>query len=67
MIVTNQITMNKVKTLNLSKNIDMTLFEFYDMLNKDTSHMSSSDDICTPMECVKKMIDYIYALITKKN
>ena len=32
MIATNQITLNKEKTL--SKNIDMTLFEFYDMLNK---------------------------------
>lgn len=67
MIATNQITINKEKTLNLSKNIDMTLFEFYDMLNKDTSHMSSSDDICTPMKCVKKMIDYIPENFWKKN
>lgn len=35
------------------------IFNFYDELNKDESHMMSSDDICTPMECVKKMIDYI--------
>lgn len=40
------------------KNIN-SLFEFYDNLNKDISHMATTDDICTPMECVKKMIDYI--------
>ena len=46
---------------------DEKLFEFYDLLNKDTSHMNSSDDICTPIECVKKMIDYIPENFWKKN
>jgi len=31
------------------------MFNFYNMLNKDNSHKNSSDDICTPMECVKTM------------
>ncbi len=35
------------------------LFEFYNNLNKDLSNHKSNDDICTPMECVKTMIDYI--------
>lgn len=59
MIATNQITLKKEKVLNINKNISLELFQFYDLLNKDISHMSSSDDICTPMECVKKMLDYI--------
>jgi adenine-specific DNA-methyltransferase len=32
---------------------------YYDHLNEDISHKKSNDDICTPMECVKTMIDYI--------
>ena len=32
---------------------------YYDSLNTDKSHMMSNDDICTPMDCVKHMIDYI--------
>lgn len=33
--------------------------EYYDNLNNDESHFNSNDDICTPMECVKIMIDYL--------
>lgn len=51
-------TQKNIKLLPHEKN-DINLFEFYDILNKDTSHMSSNDDICTPMACVQKMIDYI--------
>ena len=36
-----------------------SLFSIYDNLNKDNSHKLSNDDICTPMECVKTMLDYI--------
>lgn len=51
----------------MSKNIINTivqhdiesLFSIYDNLNKDNSHKLSNDDICTPMECVKTMLDYI--------
>ena len=32
---------------------------FYEKLNIDDSHYNSNDDICTPMACVKKMIDYL--------
>lgn len=35
------------------------IFSIYNALNMDTSHFNSRDDICTPMECVKTMIDYI--------
>jgi len=35
------------------------VFEYYDNLNKDNSHKLSNDDICTPMNCVKTMLDYI--------
>lgn len=49
----------KKNNINIDKFYYNKLFEFYDVLNKDQSHMLSKDDICTPMECVKKMIDYI--------
>ena len=35
------------------------LKEYFNLLNDDNSHKTSTDDICTPIECVKKMIDYI--------
>ena len=35
------------------------IFKYYDDLNNDISHMTSRDDICTPMECVKTMVDYV--------
>lgn len=35
------------------------LKEYFDLLNEDVSHMSSRDDICTPFDCVKRMIDYV--------
>lgn len=35
------------------------IFSFYNKLNEDTSHFTCRDDICTPMECVKLMVDYI--------
>lgn len=54
-----------LKTKKINKNVykkEMNIdkiFEFYDLLNEDKTHMASKDDICTSMECVKKMIDYI--------
>ena len=62
MIATKQIIINKsnIKFKNVNNTTDInTLFEFYDQLNKDVTHMTSNDDICTPMECVRKMIDYV--------
>ncbi|WP_330463434.1 Eco57I restriction-modification methylase domain-containing protein [Metamycoplasma gateae] len=35
------------------------IFDYFNKLNNDNSHKITNDDICTPMECVKKMIDYI--------
>ncbi|WP_031489173.1 methyltransferase [Ureaplasma canigenitalium] len=35
------------------------IFSFYNDLNKETYHFKSTDDISTPMLCVKKMIDYV--------
>lgn len=43
------------------------IFSYYNKLNSDISHKISSDDICTPMECVKKMIDYIPNELWKRN
>lgn len=33
--------------------------EYYDKLNNDENHYNSNDDVCTPMNCVKVMIDYL--------
>lgn len=33
--------------------------EYFDNLNNDLSHFNSSNDICTPMGCVKEMVDEI--------
>lgn len=35
------------------------LCKYYNELNAGSHHKQSTDDICTPMECVKTMIDYI--------
>lgn len=39
-------------------NLEKTI-EYYNNLNNDESHFNSNDDVCTPMECVKTMIDYL--------
>lgn len=36
-----------------------TMFEYFDELNKDLTHYNSTNDICTPMGCVKEMVDAI--------
>lgn len=43
------------------------IFNYYDQLNLDHSHELSRDDICTPMECVKTMIDYIPAELWNRD
>ncbi|MGI6593467.1 MAG: Eco57I restriction-modification methylase domain-containing protein [Christensenellales bacterium] len=40
------------------KNLEDTM-AYFDEINKDGSHYNSNDDVCTPMACVKLMIDYI--------
>lgn len=42
-------------------------FVYLDNLNNDTSHMLSRDDICTPMKCVQKMIDYVPEELWKRQ
>ena len=43
------------------------IFCVYNALNTDQSHFTSRDDICTPMECVKTMIDYIPEELWKRK
>ena len=38
------------------KNID-EICGYFDRLNQDASHYQSSNDICTPMGCVREMVD----------
>jgi tRNA1(Val) A37 N6-methylase TrmN6 len=33
--------------------------KYFDILNNDKSHFINSNDICTPMDCVKEMVDKI--------
>ena len=35
------------------------LFKIFNDLNNDKTHYQTNDDICTPMDCVKTIIDYI--------
>lgn len=42
--------------------------KFYDSLDKDQSHFKNSNDICTPLDCVKEMVDTIPSeLWARKN
>ena len=44
---------------NKSFSDENDIFSYYNKINGDTDHFNSTDDICTPMECVKLMIDYL--------
>ncbi|MDR2708538.1 MAG: methyltransferase [Elusimicrobiota bacterium] len=41
-----------------ANNFDM-IRDYFDALNRDKSHFYNSNDICTPMDCVKEMVDSI--------
>ncbi len=43
------------------------IYEYFNSLNIDKTHQNSTDDICTPMDCVKKMIDYIPEELWKRE
>ena len=43
----------------LDVNNKNSLFQYYNVLNKDEDHKVSNDDICTPMKCVELMINYL--------
>ncbi len=48
--------------------VEDDLMKYYDeIVNIDTSHYMSNDDICTPMECVKNMINYIPEELWKRS
>ena len=44
-----------------------SILKYYDALNNDTSHYESNDDICTPMECVTTMVNYIPEELWKRD
>ena len=46
--------------------LDETL-EYYNTLNNDKSHYNSNDDICTSMDCVKVMLDYLPSKLWKRE
>lgn len=46
--------------------LDQTI-DFYTNLNNDDSHYNSNDDICTPMDCVIKMVDYLPEELWKRK
>lgn len=50
---------NKSSCLNMEGKTYEEIKDYFDALNNDQSHMSSNDDICTPLECVKMMIDSV--------
>lgn len=41
--------------------------DYFDKLNEDLSHRTTSDDICTPMECVKMMVDSVPDELWRRN
>lgn len=43
------------------------IIKYYNMVNQDKFHINNKDDVCTPMECVKKMIDYIPTELWERN
>jgi adenine-specific DNA-methyltransferase len=42
------------------------IFDYFNKLNNDSSHFESKDDVCTPMECVETMLDYLPKEVWKK-
>lgn len=51
------------RLFNTAEEIKITNFckikQYFDTLNQDESHFVNSNDICTPMDCVKEMVDAI--------
>ncbi|MDA7995883.1 MAG: methyltransferase [Gammaproteobacteria bacterium] len=41
--------------------------DYYDSLNRDFSHFACSNDVCTPMECVKEMVDSVPSAFWRKK
>ena len=65
---TTQITFNnKLKKSNTPYYEFEKIKNHFDSLNMDLNHFQNSNDICTPMDCVKTMIDSIPADFWKKK
>lgn len=41
--------------------------KYFELLNNDLSHFNNSNDICTPIDCVKEMVDSIPNVFWKKK
>ena len=52
---------------NLALDSNETLFAKLDALNQDASHFQTSNDICTPMGCVKEMVDAVPASFWRRR
>ena len=49
----------RVGVVKQSKKDFHNIKSHFDTLNEDESHFVNSNDICTPMECVKEMVDTV--------
>ena len=43
------------------------VFAHFDSLNQDEGHFQNSNDICTPMQCVKDMVDSVPSSLWKRK
>ena len=49
------------------KNSFYKIRDYFNSLNKDNSHFINSNDICTPIECVKEMVDKVPSSLWKRK
>ena len=65
------INLNETDYVSPYQKMEFKTFEemesFYDSLNEEQYHKSSQDDICTPMLCVKTMLDYVPEELWKRK
>ncbi len=54
-----KVSLNKIYKFNFFNKNFNDIKDYFNSLNKDVSHFVNSNDICTPMECVKEMVDTI--------
>ena len=56
-----------MKLINIKQKSFFEIRNFYNSLDKDYSHFYNSNDICTPLDCVKEMVDYIPVELWKRS
>ena len=56
-----------MKFINIKQKSFFEIRNFYNSLDKDYSHFYNSNDICTPLDCVKEMVDYIPVELWKRS